>query len=204
MPTPSFEKINLPDEINEHFYLYFFPDITSQHQDYRLLLRKTLSSILEKNGTSLIDTDKIQDLTNRPEIKPGSISLSHSPEGSVIFYTHKPSVVLGVDLEISERISSSVVKRVSTDFELQSAPNKFDLFTSKEACWKASNQVFSVPTISHIETYDWQLGSVPYWTYSSRLNEQNINGTGYTRNFKQFFLSFFILDLTFVEKHRQR
>ncbi len=197
------ESIELPEALGSKYKLWFLPEIHSNLTDHRSLLRKQAVTLLRPFGISKKDETNLLNLDSPPLITKGAVSLSHSPEGSVVFYSES-SKNIGVDIEIKTRISESVLKRVSSKEEFSNHPPSFDLFTSKEACWKALNDKYDLPTLSHIETFNWDTQNVSWWNFSAKSSGQNFAGIGYSRSFQQFFLSFFILDSTFVRKHRQR
>ncbi len=199
----NIQSIELPEALASQYKLWFLPEIHSNLSDHRSLLRKQTVTLTRPMGISAEDEKSLLNLNAHPSITNGAVSLSHSPEGSVVFYS-KSSKYIGVDIEIKKRISEGVLKRVSSKEEFANHPSSFDLFTSKEACWKALNKKYDIPTLSHIETFDWDAQNVSWWNFSAKSSGQNFAGIGYSRSFQQFFLSFFILDSTFVRKHRQR
>lgn len=203
MPLPTFQNIELPKDYKADFQLLFFPQIKSNQKDHRLQLRQSLVQSLQPMGLDSTEEKALLNLNHLPSSTKFSISLSHSPGGSVVFTSTKSSSI-GVDLEVEKRISKPVLKRISVDDEFKNCPKDFDLFTSKEACWKAANKIIDVPTLSHIETFQWQTQNDPWWHFSAKANGQLINGTGFTCRLNEFFLSFFVMDSTFVMKHRQR
>lgn len=201
--SSKIQSIELPENLASNFNLWFLPEIHSNLKNHRPLLRTEALKLLTPFGLDSGEKKNLKNLDSPPTLYGRSLSLSHSPEGSVIFYSKK-NVNIGVDIEIKKRISEPVLQRISFEDELKNKPANFDLFTSKEACWKALNKEYDLPTLSHIETHSWESLDVSWWHFSAKSSGQQFDGLGFSRSFQQFFLSFFILDSTFVRKHRQR
>lgn len=77
--------------------------------------------------------------------------------------------VLGIDLEIQKRVSEKIIMRLSSEMERQDCPDPRLIFSAKEAGWKALNSRSHLPSLSHLQTQDWQ--PLDHNTYSFKLSQ---------------------------------
>lgn len=81
-------------------------------------------------------------------------SISHcNSYGGYILSSKK----IGFDIETTERVSESVIQRISKAHEISLAPSYAALWTAKEASFKALADANSIKTVSQIEIGHWRL-----------------------------------------------
>ncbi|MCB9073824.1 MAG: 4'-phosphopantetheinyl transferase superfamily protein [Bdellovibrionaceae bacterium] len=167
------------------------PHLGSQHKDHRTLLRKMISDTLVAEGHSA--PEHVDDLDQRLQHDSLSISVSHTIDASIFAWIPKPLQV-GVDIELVNRITDPVIERVSTEEEVNTAPDVKLLWTAKEAVFKAISP--QAKTMSEIEIYNWQPVSGHTYTFQTRRQPSGeiIDGFGSICLSMSHFLSFFVFE----------
>lgn len=130
----------------------------SKNEDHRLQLRQNLGWHLCDKTSLTFDTDKSSistyaDLARRPTHPNFSISISHCPSLGG-FGMCPANYYIGLDIEESNRVTSSVAARVANQDEFHLAPPSH-LWCAKEASFKALQQAFKIKVLSDITTRDW-------------------------------------------------
>lgn len=182
---------SLPDWLNSDVRVVLYPEIQSTHKNHRNLLRQRAKKDLVNCGIPLDGLYGFEDLSTLPKLKQGSISLSHSPLGSAMIHSSSHRSV-GIDVEVKNRIHPKLLARVSLESELNSAPQGFDLFTAKEAAWKALNSFENLPTLSHIETCKWSQFAPEQFQYYVKKPVEGLPGWGIGIELTEVYLSFFM------------
>jgi hypothetical protein len=170
--------------------LHTWTTLGSRDDNYRLKLREKLKSSLADNN--LPEATNILDLNARIEHPTVSISISHSQEGSCYAWIQQPHKI-GVDIELSGRITPEIVRRVSTPQEIEGCPDYKLLWPAKEAAFKALSPACEV--VSEIDTFNWQQITEWEYFYSVRVaqSDKTIDGSGLVCLIPRHIISFFIL-----------
>lgn len=185
-------KSSLPSSL----CLYFLPELTSYTSNHRFLLReKIIPQLLRLEQT--VDKKQILDLTQRPTTAQKNISLSHSQTGSGFAIIDK-NFLIGFDVESKSRLNTNLIKRISSSLEITKCPDERFLFCAKEATWKALNELYKIPTLSHIETTHWQQLKSQWYQYQAAYNGKLMDGHGYIYEYSGTYLSFFHTSSTFI------
>ena len=151
----------------------------------------------EKSIKDISDVKDVKNIKNFKDLKALpyhpllSISISHCPSLGMYAWEKKPTY-LGIDVEITHRVSLRVAQRVSKNpLEWKRAPSPAFLWTAKEAAYKAYS---SYPAyLNHSSNY-FSNGSI---NNSSDLNKSNhVNNS----NKKKVLSDFVIGDWTKREK----
>lgn len=125
------------------FKIITFTDWSSSHQGHRLQIRQHIA----ENYSAFFKRDqmaKLFDLTQIPQPENVSLSISHCASVGGYVFSHYN---VGFDIEEKKRISPSVLKRVCSSAELNSAPDPAFLWSAKESAYKAlSKQMISFET----------------------------------------------------------
>jgi len=188
-------KITLPTSRNffQNLDISFFSEIQSSRilsspdqnikagsdHEYRLHLRKRLSEHLILCGETQLDSS-IMDLAQLPQQQGWSFSLSHCPRGSAFAALAKPNLQVGIDVEAIDRLSPSIIDRITKPLEQNSCPKPLHLFSAKESAWKALNEDYSLPTLSHFEIVSWSTLHKDWFGFKVQLNDQVLDGQGFS------------------------
>lgn len=154
--------------------LQFFskPEWGSQNPEYRELIRAALQEV---NVDSQFQ-----------------YSISHTHELGVIALS---SSALGVDVELTDRITAAPVARVSSALEMLAAPSVASLWCAKEAAYKALKSYDQPSVLSKISIGDWQKIDSQTETFHL-INAQSFNapaeGCGVIKKLSLHTLAFFI------------
>ncbi|MNK91498.1 4'-phosphopantetheinyl transferase superfamily protein [compost metagenome] len=139
-----------------------------------------------------------QDPAHRESLREFAQNFSHAftsrshTQGAGIFVAHFSAV--GVDIEISERVTPAVVARIASAQELNAAPSPASLWSAKEAAFKALYTFAQPPVVSQISIGDWK--NIDSRTETFRLmNYQDfaapVNGSGIILTLPPFTFAFF-------------
>ncbi len=139
----------------------------SQQANYRSEIRKYIHA-------HICDSDEILDLNKIPSLKKGSISISHDKNAGGFLWTPQQTQC-GFDIEITERCRPEMVKRVSTDAEMQEAPFTSALWSAKEAAFKAIPLEQQPHSVSQLIVGKWEKFShFPLWSWKI-LSDTSVN-----------------------------
>jgi phosphopantetheinyl transferase (holo-ACP synthase) len=101
-----------------------------------------------------------QNPTHRESLREFAQNFSHAftsrshTQGAGVFVAHFSPV--GVDIEVSERVTPAAVARISSAQELMAAPSPAGLWSAKEAAFKALHTFVQPPVVSKISIGDWK------------------------------------------------
>lgn len=122
----------------------------------------------------------------------GQLSISHSPSGGAWVYSKKGEAI-GIDVESKQRIQKRTVARVSSELELQEAPQPAYIWTGKEAVFKSLWPNNSNLVISHIRLKNWSY-QFDIWRFEAELNGQILPGLGACFEINDMALACFLRD----------
>lgn len=187
------------------------------HQEQREFLRRAMIHLV----TEKIQNTEIQTHSySLPEAllslnslyKPGTslknfplakVSLSHCKDYGVFICSPKlinDKQDIGVDLEVSTRVSTGIINKISSPVEIFEAPSPAHLWTAKEASFKAVTPN-STQIIGDIHIHSWkqiQLTSIliPVWEYkfSNTQEDKKYTGIGWALSFTNYSLALSYLD----------
>ncbi len=139
-------KIFLPPDCS----IYFAKNYGRENPDHRTLIR---SDIIKNFGESWSSEENknFLDLKKIPKAANGFVSISHTDScGAWIF----SSQILGIDLEIKNKITDKTVARIGNTEEINHTqkifPSLAPLWTAKEAAFKALNPANEIKVLSQI------------------------------------------------------
>lgn len=121
-------------------------------------------------------------------------SISHTNTLGGFALTQDP-IQLGFDLEISDRVRPEIIRRMSTQKEVDEAPSPAHLWCAKEAVFKALVGATQPQIISELHIGNWQKTESQIETYCL-LNLQNFkfsNGRGCIVQKNQLTMGIFAL-----------
>lgn len=121
------------------FELFCDPKWASTYTDHRLKIRKSLYHKTEQKN--------VLDLSQTPKLNDFESSISHCPVMGGYCYSKN---AIGLDLEQFQRISPSLIQRISNDDEILNFDNYGTplLWTVKESTYKASKKYSgSIPEV---------------------------------------------------------
>ncbi|MBY0315383.1 MAG: 4'-phosphopantetheinyl transferase superfamily protein [Bdellovibrionales bacterium] len=170
--------------------VFFVSNVGSDtHPNYRLQVRQLFSECLRTHRHLV--PEQMNDLSFRPRHDNLSLSVSHSLNASAFGWCDKPSQI-GVDIEVIERLSAQVLKRVCSREELEACPYVPHLWTAKEAVFKSLQTENNV--ISNVEILDWRPKKETEWFFTAkwRDREEHIKGIGFSCLKMDHSLSFFV------------
>ena len=125
--------------------LFLKPDWGSGQLGSKTLIRQQIETELPAQVKP-----EISELDKIPELKSGFLSISHCFDvGGFAYSTGLP---LGFDVEITSRVTNSIINRVASPQELKSAPSAASLWTAKEAIFKSLRTFKQPQVVSQIET----------------------------------------------------
>jgi 4'-phosphopantetheinyl transferase len=135
---------------------------------------------------------------HRESMREFAVNFSHAftsrshTRGAGIFVAHFSAV--GVDIEISERVTPELAARISSAQEVSEAPSPASLWCAKEAAFKALYTFAQPPVVSKISIGDWK--NIDSRTETFRLtNYQDfnapVNGSGVIVTLPPFTFAFF-------------
>jgi|GEM_PF-2455142 len=171
----SLEKkiLYIQSSVDQKFRLILNTQWNSKQPNYRQEIRQGLARSFSEHF-SREQLAKLNDLNWRPKGSDAFISISHcSLLGGFALSQFK----LGFDVEEEKRILPDVLKRVSSESELQECPKIEYLWVAKEAGFKAQSQddtsvnSTTVPLITDLHCYDWQ-SCFENQVYSFRLKSE--------------------------------
>jgi hypothetical protein len=171
-------------------------ELSSNTPDYRNNLRRSLLQQLQRQGYKGLNPT-ILDLSHPPSAPGWSISLSHCPQACLMAIATK-EVLVGVDIEVTQRIQPQIVARVASTEELDHCPDYWRLFTAKEAAWKALNSQYPTQLMSHIGTLDWHPINKGLWTFKLQIDGKNLDGYGFSLDKGDLNIACYFQDSTFV------
>lgn len=148
MNSNTFELSKIQELLGTPLDLEINPAWASDVADHRLALRTAVQNKFQSDDSVFLSFEKpLTCFQNQ------FISISHSLEAGVFITSPAP---VGVDLEKTERIKPAVVRRVSSEEEVHLAPSSADLWTAKEAIFKALAHFSQPPVMSQIEINSWE------------------------------------------------
>ncbi len=174
-------------------YFEVLPGIGSAVDDHRLTLRAHTDMALKKLGHA--PGTNITDLTQSVKHTDLNLSFSHTMDASVFAWIEKPQIV-GVDIEILERLQPQVVSRVSSPTEISTAPDMRYLWPAKEATFKAHSEHLKV--VGEIHIHSWKRLDPSLWQFSARYSRSHersdeiLDGLGLVCLSPRHLLSFFV------------
>lgn len=170
--------------------LHSFTTIGSTTPNYRLTLRAKIADALK--AANLAEAENVTHLEARLTHPTLDISLSHTEDASVFGWIAKPHKI-GVDIECTDRLTTPLIERISTENERLGCPDIRFLWPAKEAAFKALSPMCKV--ISEIETHSWKKINDSEYMFFTRLthSDQTIDGTGLVCLIPRHLTSFFVL-----------
>jgi hypothetical protein len=198
----TLQKLSLPTDVAQELSLYVSASITSETPDHRLYLRQALSQIL-RDDFGLSAEAPLLDLSQRPRVPGYSLSLSHCPGGSALL-VGSDKFFVGVDVEVTQRISTAVVGRIAQGREADEAPHPSFVFCSKEAAYKAFNSKDFQPPMPHLETRNWHPVDSTWSSFDVAYSGEILDGQGLACLFGPLSVSICSAPSTFTQKLRQR
>ena len=130
--------------------IHLSPEWSSQSQGHRLALRRSILKCIP----SFVSEEEILNLDIIPKTLSGALSISHCQElGGWVFEPEAKRI--GFDLELIRRTPKHLVAKVSTQQELEGAPNPTALWTAKEACYKVLPLEAQPLTAKEIQIFAW-------------------------------------------------
>lgn len=132
-----------------HFQIVLRPEWNSFVLDHRDLIRHY---IYENFSTDR----RVLDLSERPILSSGSISISHSNSFGGFAVTRDENASIGFDIEDNERIKERVVARISSTEEMESAPLLAALWAAKEAGYKSFPEGIQPSVMSDVTVENWK------------------------------------------------
>ena len=109
-----------------------------------------------------------------PHTSFASISISHCPTMGGYVITPAPHCV-GFDLELSSRVSPTLVERISSSDEFVESPDNASLWVAKEASFKALLGPHQPQVISHIQICQWQPLETGLWGFTFYFSNSQFN-----------------------------
>ena len=140
-----------------------------------------------------------QEPTHRDSLREFAQNFSHAftsrshTQGAGVFVAHFSAV--GVDIEVSKRVTPAAVARISSEQELAAAPSPASLWSAKEAAFKALYTFVQPPVVSKISIGDWK--NIDSRTETFRLSNYQdfaapVNGSGVILTLPPFTFAFFV------------
>ena len=154
-----------------HFQILLRDEWKSTALDYRDLIRRFLFENFSADKSIL-------DLSQRPLLPQGSVSVSHSSLCGGFAITTVPGVSLGFDIEENERMREQVVARVSSSEELETAPSLAALWAAKEAAFKSFPKGVQPPVMSSISVNSWKKADDGFYTCEAQINSHSARAQG--------------------------
>lgn len=135
--------LNLPG-----LQLFTDPEFGSRQPDHRKRIREAIFA-------NFPDSPGVLDLGLLPELNGASVSISHTQ--TLGGYALSPGLTLiGFDLELTSRISSSQLQRVSRyQPESKASPGPEFLWTAKEASFKAVAVSLGLRVLADVVILNW-------------------------------------------------
>ncbi|MFS4459108.1 4'-phosphopantetheinyl transferase superfamily protein [Bdellovibrio sp. HCB2-146] len=164
----TFKKIlSAPD-----LQIFTRPEWGAQNESHRELIRSFVSVLKISPDTKL--------------------SISHT-QGMGLVAINSSSV--GVDIEVSRRVTPATVARISREEEVKAAPSPAALWCAKEAAFKALRDFTQPPVVSKITIGDWQkidsqLETFKIFNFAELSAPQN--GLGLLASFSPYTYAFFV------------
>ena len=116
-------------------------------------LRQQVINTLKDKGIA-IDQEEMLNLEHLPRLNKGDLSLSHSQKHQGFLFSQKCSFA-GFDIEDPGRVSDPIIKRVSKEKEVQSAPDPSLLWVAKEAAFKMFSKTMGAKLLSEVSIDHW-------------------------------------------------
>jgi hypothetical protein len=129
------------------------PEWGSTNKDSRLLLRQAITT--ELGDLSEIEKEILLRLDFVPKPPGASVSISHTQSIGGFAFTRAPAPAVGFDIEVTSRLSSKAVERVSGPGELQKAPGPSHVWVAKEAGFKSMRGSKQPAILSMLKTGAW-------------------------------------------------
>jgi len=121
----------------------------SKHPDNRAKIRKHLYTQLRDLGDTTTHFSRVLGLGGPPSSDHYSISVSHSDSLGGYVLLKKPQLI-GLDIEPTDRVTDSVIKRLGYESWLSSAPAGV-LFTALEATYKCLSGSAIIKVLSELQ-----------------------------------------------------
>jgi phosphopantetheine--protein transferase-like protein len=128
---------------------------------------------------SLIRNFIVENLSDNPKIHN---SISHCRELGLVAVASKN---IGIDIEEIARVKEAVIKRMSTEKEIQSAPDFACLWAAKEASFKALMNYKQPMVVSRLEIGNWQKMYSQIETFKLLNNQEFVAPIGQGLVFKE-------------------
>lgn len=106
---------------------------------------------------------------SKPERSIASVSLSHTDNIGVFLFTFDKGLSIGFDIENKNRITKTVIERVSSKEERLQAPEKSLLWTAKEAGFKCLSDTSNKLLLSDCLISQWTKNKL----YTFQCHSQN-------------------------------
>ena len=135
----------------EEFHIQLSTDMGSSNPEYRTLIRRNLSLLLQHQAAQF-DEDTVLDLSRPPVVPDYAISISHT-EGAGGFLCAKTRAHqrIGFDIESRERVRPAIVKRVLATGEAFNEGLITQHWCAKEAVVKAlAHSTGQLPLITDV------------------------------------------------------
>ena len=110
-----------------------------------------------------------------------SISIAHCPVMGGFVFSLDKNLSIGLDIELVNRVSHKVVRRIADEKEQKQAPDRVFLWTAKEASFKCLTWDKGVILPSHCRIFDWVKFNKAWlfsFSFSRKLNMRNKENKG--------------------------
>lgn len=173
--TPLFETAHWAQLLSlPNLKIGLDPAWASTQKNHRQLLR---TGILNAVQATAADQESILNLNRVPRPQAFKVSISHSPDLGGFALCHG-EVEIGFDIENLLRIKTPIVARVSSKYELESAPFAAALWSAKESALKAVDHGQGTNLISEISISAWKNLSKNLWEYSATKSKTSLSLQG--------------------------
>ncbi len=145
-----FNPLHPPKELILNIQSYW----NSLVENHRRLIRLDLYNQLKQFKHPIPSPSNILNLNSHPTTPHFSISISHCPLAGGYALVPKPYQI-GIDIEDSNRLTESVINRISTADERQASPSMCALWVAKEASFKVIQNDLNLKTFSKVKITQW-------------------------------------------------
>lgn len=163
--------------LRDHFAIpqlevIFEPLWGSENPDHRLEIRKYVQSCIWNSPT-------LMNVSETPDPQGISLSISHCRGMGGVFWSSNSTTPwphrLGLDVERTDRCNPKALLRVSSQAEIEEAPDAAALWTAKEAAFKAIPRTLQPPSVSLLRVTKWvKTTRNAFWQWQI-LSAQNDN-----------------------------
>lgn len=150
------------------FFFRVDPTWSSREDGHRQLIRQEVAQAFSERGWPL--PGYLMEPGTPPVLGDPPMSLSHCPLAGGFALTSPTKLTsLGFDIESTERVTVSVVSRISTPEEVNLAPDPASLWVAKEATYKALPRAIQPFVTSQIEIVGWLTLGQNFYRFNAGL-----------------------------------